>query len=132
MAISIDWGTSVINIPQADLTSLGGSNYELNLNTFRLTLKDLEDSADGMGFLKTHNHNTEITVGGVTLARVIEILDPYTITFEDGQYAVNLIGANSNIGDKINLNQVSVRSSNSAGLTSKTEPLTLAKFLALK
>jgi len=90
--------------------------YELNLNDFRLTLKNLEDSDEGMPYLKTHTHNTTVDVGGVTLARVINILSPYTITFEDGQYAVNLVGANSNVGDRVNVNQVSVRSANSAGL----------------
>jgi hypothetical protein len=62
------------------------------------------------------NHNPAVSVGGVTLAKVIEIINGYTITFEDGKYAVNLTGANSNVGDKINVNQVSVRSSNSAGM----------------
>jgi hypothetical protein len=52
----------------------------------------------------------------VVLAMVIEIINGYTVTFEDGQYAVNLVGANSNVGDKVNLNDVSVRSANSAGL----------------
>jgi hypothetical protein len=70
-----------------------------------------------MPFETTHNHNTITEIGGVTLARVIEIINNYTITFEDGQYAVNLSNANSNIGDVVNLNQVSVRSANSAGLT---------------
>jgi len=91
---------------------------ELNLNAFRLDLKDLEDDEEGMPFPDTHKHNTEVTVGGLTLARVIEIINGYTVTFEDGQYAVNLVGANSNVGDVINVNQVSVRSQNSAGLIS--------------
>lgn len=43
------------------------------------------------------------------------------MTFEDGQYAVNLIGANSNIADRVNVNQVSVRSANSAGLVQTSE-----------
>jgi len=38
------------------------------------------------------------------------------VTFEDGSYAVNLVGANSNISDITNLNSVSVRAANSAGL----------------
>jgi hypothetical protein len=59
-----------------------------------------------------------VSLGGLTYARVIEIINGYTITFEDGQYAVNLVGANSNVGDCVNVNQVSVRSANSAGLTS--------------
>jgi hypothetical protein len=131
MAISIDWGTSIIFVPSGDLASVQETPTiikELNLNTFRLALKDLEDDAEGMGFLKTHTHNTEVTVGGVTLARVVEILDPYTITFEDGQYAVNLVGANSNVSDKVNVNQVSVRSANSAGLVSAgTDPEVVAQ-----
>jgi hypothetical protein len=119
VAISINWGTKVINIPRADMTLIQSSPTEirqLNLDSFRLILKDLEDSEDGMAFEKTHKHNTSVTVGGVTLARVIEIVNGYTVTFEDGQYAVNLVGANSNVGDIVNVNQVSVRSANSAGL----------------
>ncbi|MHA1661892.1 MAG: hypothetical protein ACTSWQ_00835 [Candidatus Thorarchaeota archaeon] len=119
MAVNIDWGDRIINVPKADMTlvqSVPTEIRQLNLNTFRLTLKSLEDDEEGMPFPDTHSHNTEVTVGGITLARVIEIINDYTITFEDGQYAVNLVGANSNVGDRINLNQVSVRSANSAGL----------------
>jgi len=89
---------------------------QLNLGTFRLTLKDLEDSVDGMVWERTHSHNTSVTLGGVVYARTIEIINGYTVTFEDGQYAVNLVGANSNVGDVVNVNQVSVRVNNSAGL----------------
>lgn len=119
--ITIDWATFVINVPRADLTlvqTVPTEIRELDLNWFRLQLKDIEDSEDGMPFPNTHTHNTEVSLGGITYARVIEILDPYSITFEDGQYAVNLVGANSNVGDKVNLNQVSIRSNNSAGLIS--------------
>lgn len=119
MAITIDWPTGVINIPKADMTLIQSTPTEirqLNLDTFRLILKDLEDGEEGMPWPKTHNHNTTVTVGGVTLARVVELINGYTVTFEDGQYAVNLVGANSNVGDKVNVNQVSVRSANSAGL----------------
>ena len=146
MAISINWATKVINIPQADLTDLGGGIYELNVNTFRLNLRDIEDDENGIPFQYTHNHNTQVTLGGLTLARVVEIIAPYTITFEDGQYAVNLVGANNNIADKTNVNQVSVRSSNSAGMVTVNsgsgltaeqhaqlmKTLTVAKFLGLK
>ena len=119
MAISIDWGTKVISIPRADMTliqSVPTEIRQLNLDTFRLALRNLEDSDDGMAFERTHKHNTSVTVGGVTLARVIEMINGYSVTFEDGQYAVNLVGANSNVGDVVNVNQVSVRSANSAGL----------------
>ena len=98
------------------MTDKGGGIYELNINTFRLKLKDLEDDEAGMPFLMTHRHNTEVTVAGITLPRVVEMINGYTVTFEDGQYAVNLVGANSNVADVVNVNQVSIRPQNSAGL----------------
>lgn len=121
MAISINWSTKIIFVPKADTTLiqlLPVEIRELDLNWFRYQLKDLEDDEAGMPFLDTHRHVTETTLGGITYARVIEIINDYTVTFEDGQYAVNLTGANSNVGDVVNLNQVSVRSNNSAGLIS--------------
>ena len=119
--ISIDWGTKIISIPKAYLTLIQSSPTEIRelpLNQFRLDLKALESGADGLPHLVTHRHNTEVTLGGIVYARTIEIINGYTVTFEDGNYAVNLTGANSNVGDVVNLNQVSVRSQNAAGLIS--------------
>jgi hypothetical protein len=120
MAITIDYTTRIISVPKADMTLVQSTPfeiYELDVNEFRLTLKDIEDNIGGIPFVDTHVHNTAVTIGGITLARVVEIINGYTVTFEDGMYAVNLVGANNNIGDVVNLNQVSVRSTNSAGLT---------------
>ncbi len=149
MAITIDWATKIINVPKADLTLIQSAPTEIremNVNTFRLWLKDIEDNVEGLPFVDTHRHNTQVVLAGLTLARVVEILSPYTITFEDGLYAVNLVGAINNIADKMNVNRVSLRSSNSAGLISTTvgsglstaehdqlfKALTVAKFLGLK
>lgn len=121
MAITIDYGTRVITVPQADLTLLSGIEYELDLNVFRLALKDIEDSEEGMSFPDTHRHNTEVPLGAVVFARIIEIINDFTVTFEDLQYSVTLIGANSNVLDVTNVNQVSVRSQNSAGLIIVTQ-----------
>ncbi len=124
MVTTIDWGTSVISVPRADMALIQTLPFEvreLDIDVFRLELKALEESEDGMPFLRTHQHNTTITIGGVTLARVVEILNGYTLTFEDGSYAVNLVGANSNLSDVLNLNTVSVRSANSAGLIDQGE-----------
>lgn len=120
MSISINWGTKVITIPQTYLTFVSGSTYKMDVNQFRLDLKDLEDSEEGMPFPDTHSHNTEVSIGGVTLAHVVEIINGYTITFEDGQYIIDLYGANHNLVAVANLNQVSLRSSNSAGLITVT------------
>jgi len=124
VAITIDWPTQVINVPRDDLLLVQSAPTEireLDIDAFRLELKSIEASIEGMPFVDTHSHNPPVTVGGVTLARVVEIINGYTVTFEDGQYAVNLAGANSNIGDVTNVNQVSVRSANSAGLTYSKE-----------
>jgi len=117
--ITIYWGSKVIFVPKFASIQIQTQPTEirqLDLDVFRLALKSLEDSSDGMAFERTHQHNTTVTVGGATLARVIEIINGYTVTFEDGPYAINLVGANSNVGDVVNVNNVSVRSSNSAGL----------------
>jgi hypothetical protein len=124
MTITIDWGTKIISVPRSDmvlLQTVPTEIRELDLNTFRLRLKDLEDDPLGMSQDTTHNHVAPIGIGGVTLARVVELINGYTVTFEDGQYAVNLAGANTNLADKVNVNQVSVRSSNSAGLVQTSE-----------
>jgi hypothetical protein len=73
-----------------------------------------------MAYPITHQHNPPLAVGGIELARVIEIINGYTVTFEDGQYSVNLSGSNSNIADVVNANQVSIRSGNSAGLVTSS------------
>jgi len=119
MAITINWPTGIISIPRNDLTLVQSSPNEirqLDLNSFRLTLKSLEASPEGLTWTITHVHNPPFDVGTVELARSVKILEPYTITFEDGQYAVNITGGNTNLADRVNVNQVSVRPSNSAGL----------------
>lgn len=124
MALSIDWLTKIITVPKADTTLLQLNPIEireLDLDAFRLELKSIEDSDEGMPFLDTHRHNTTVDIGGVTLARVIEIINGYTVTFEDGAYRVNLAGANSNVADVLNLNTVQVASNNSAGLIQTRE-----------
>jgi hypothetical protein len=119
--IEINWGTKVIFVPKFFLTLLGGSLYELDTNAFRLALKELEDNAEGMVYPDTHNHNTTVLLGGIEYARIIEMINGYTVTFEDGQYSVSLVGSNNNISDVVNVNQVSVKSNNSAGLIQTRE-----------
>lgn len=91
---------------------------QLDIDVFRLLLKTMEDSEDGMAWPDTHSHVPPLDLGGVTIARSVLIINGYTITFEDGLYRVNLVNANSNILDVVNVNSVSVASSNSTGLAS--------------
>ena len=80
------------------------------------TLRSIEDDPDGMAYIAIVKNTTPLTVAGVTLARVVEIINGYTITFENLPYAVNIYGGNSNIADVVNKNQVSVNTANSAGI----------------
>ena len=131
MAITIDFATKIISVPRNDMTLLTDEDdpieiRRLTINDFRVELRVLEASQAGIDDPDTHIHNPSVTVGGVVLARVVEIINGYSVTFEDGQYAVNLAGANSNIADVVNVNQVSVRSANSAGLQDLSTLLTAA------
>ncbi len=122
--ITADWPNYIFHIPRADLTLIQSTPVEIrecNINWLRLQIMGLEDDPAGMTFPTVFTHYPEVDVGGLTLAKSIVLNNPYTLTFEDGQYAVNLVGANSNFGDRVNVNQVSVRSANSAGMTSSPD-----------
>ena len=127
MAISVDWATQVIYVPKAytqfvAIEPLTGLEVrQLDTDAFRLDLGAILASEEGLPFIDAHRTNPPVTVGGVTLARVIEIINGYTVEFEDLQYAVNLVGSNNNIADVTIVNQVSIRSQNSAGLTFSEE-----------
>lgn len=120
MTISINPATFVITVPQADLSLVSGTLYEHDTEAFRLELLDWEDSETGIVFLRTHNHNTTVTIAGVTFARTIELLAPYSIEYEDGAYSVRLVGSNNNFFDVeagiLVQNSVQIIAGNSAGL----------------
>ena len=119
MPITVDWPNKVVEIPRNDMPLVQSNPIEirsLDLQQLHLTLRALE-AGDGIDYPHTHDYVLPFDVGGTSLAPVLAMINDYTVRFEDGQYAVNLIGANSNVGDVVNINQVSVRSSNSAGLT---------------
>jgi hypothetical protein len=122
MAIQVNWVTGEIYVPKADTTLLTSTPYEirqLDTDAFRKELRDLEDDVEGRWVSeRTHEHNTEVTIGGVTFARQVIILPPYTVTFENGNWGVILVGSNNNIFDVNNKNTVSVYPTNSAGLIS--------------
>jgi len=120
MALSLDPATKVITIPQADLTLVSGTLYELDTNQFRLDVGVLLASQTYVWMDYAFSHNTEVTVAGTTFARIIEFINGFSIEFENGTYSVRLAGSNNNIFDVENgilvQNGVQVISQNSAGL----------------
>lgn len=124
MAFTVNPSTFKISIPKTDLTLVSGTLYDFDTEQFRLDLRAWEWDGNGLTggvtFTKTHLHNTEVTIVGVTYARFIEIIAPYSVEFEDGQYSIRLNGSNNNIfdveGGVLVQNQVQVIPGNSAGL----------------
>jgi hypothetical protein len=114
--VTIDALERVIHVPKAFMTMVSPTLYELDVNALRLALKSLEDDAEGMAMPDTHRHNTVLVLSGVAYARSVEIINGYTVEFEDGQYVVRCVGANHNLADVKVLNQVSLVIGNSAGL----------------
>lgn len=152
--MDIDFPTKVITVQKTDtfFTLVATDTYEMDTNDFRLAVLDRLDDSDGIVFDDVFNHNTTVTLGGIDYARLIEVINGYTITFDDtgGGWIANLVGSNNNILDVTNLTAVQVRSNNSAGLIQVTsgsglsqdqddrltalfnEALRLGEFLALK
>jgi hypothetical protein len=120
MAFTVNHLTHVISVPQADLDLISGTLYEHDTDDFRKALKAWEAGEEGIVEDDTHQHFTTYTIAGVTYARAINILSPYSITYEDGAYSVQLSGSNNNIwdigGGILNQNTVQVIPTNSAGL----------------
>ena len=123
MAATVDWGQKEITVYQADLTHLSGDSYELDTEAFKIELRELEASEAGQVHPDILNHNTSVTLDGIDYARIIEIINGYTITFEEkaSPYKVFLKGSNNNILTVTNLGTVQVAPNNSAGLINITE-----------
>src|SRR5574342_1225936 len=121
--LDVDWAGAASNpyrifIPRADMpiVQVSPEIRELDVNQFRLDLRTIEATVPGAPWPETHRHQTETVLSGTTFARQVEILSPYRVEFEDGQYSVRAVGANHNILDvKVN-NQVSLVVILSAGL----------------
>jgi hypothetical protein len=120
MAITINHTTFVISVPQSDLTFVSGTLYKMDTDAFRLAVKTIEASEEGMVLSDTNVHNTEVVVAGIPYARSIEFVAPYSIEFEDLQYTCILEGSNNNIwdvgGGVLVQNQAQIIPTNSGGL----------------
>jgi len=120
MPLVIDFPNKIIKPDRADMTLIQSTPieiYQLDLNTFHEGMRNLEDDEGGIWADVTHDYASPTTLSGVTYARLIEIINSYTVTFlPDSAWVVQIVGGNSNVGDRINPNNVSVQVSNSAGL----------------
>ena len=130
--ISIDYLTNIIFVPKTYTQFVstdpqtGAEVRQMDLTIFAQDVADLQAIEGGVWAVTAYEYTAPVSVGGVQLAPVVVVLNPYLVEFEDGQYAVNLVGANTNLQDVAIVNQVSIRPNNSAGLTFSDEVQILA------
>lgn len=129
MTLDIDWAgadpnppyQAHVEIPQAYLTLISGTLYELDTDLMWSDMKDREDDEDGIPFSDQQIRAPAVTIVGVTLAPVYESIAE--VQFEDtgSAYTVRLVGTNNNLFDVesgilVPTPLVTVIGQNSAGL----------------
>ena len=132
MPLTVDFGNKIIYPDRDTMVQVQSSPvaiYQLNVNDLHVGLRDLEDDSGGIWADDTHTYKAPTTLSGVTYARLMEIVNDYTVTFlPDEAWVCQVVGGNSNVGDRINPNNVSLQVANSAGLQD-AESLQAASFL---
>lgn len=133
MAIDVDWtGIATVPyrifIPRTDMpiVQVSPEIRSLDVAQFKQDLGTLQADEEGIMWTDTFTHVGEVVLSGVTYARFVEIIAPYSVEFEDGQYTVIASGANHNIADVKVANQVSLVTQNSAGLINNPQPSVIA------
>lgn len=122
MALSFNYLTKTISVPQADLTFVSGTFYTCDTNWLKNQILAELGSESGIWENDIYLHNTEVgPIAGTTFARTIQIINGWQIEFTpNSQWTVQLEGSNNDIwsvGDGVLVqNQVQVIPTNSAGL----------------
>lgn len=122
MAITVDWATKIISVPQADCILVSGTLYRLPTKTvFRSQVIALASAEEGIWAQPPIDHNPDYTVFGITYAPKVEIINGYQVQFTpNSAWSVLLEESNNNIADVgagvLVQNQVQVIPNNSAGL----------------
>lgn len=139
MAISVDWPAGVISVPKADTVLTGTdpiSGREIrsyDTDAFHEALRDAEETAAGRAWPLTHLYNAASTLGGVTYAPQLILVNDYQVEFESvgTPWRVVFTSTNNNIADFSVVNDVSIQPGNSAGLIRVVETGVPQKGVAL-
>jgi len=122
MAITVNWPTKAVLIPQTDCTWVSGTFYTFDTDYFYDQIRALEASLEGLPFQRVMDHNPTYTVAGTEYARKVEVINNYTVEFEEtsAPWSVQLEGSNNNLwdigGGVLVQNWVQVIPTNAAGL----------------
>jgi len=121
MALTFDFLSKVVTVPQSDCVLVSGTIYTLDTNWFKNQLNTELSGEPHIWVEDIYTHNTQYIVAGVTYARSVQIINGWSVEFSpDAQWTVILEGSNNDIfdvaGGILVQNQVQVIPTNSAGL----------------
>lgn len=120
MALSLDLLNLICTVDQNDMLDVTGAAVseirELDANDFRKEWGALMDDEPNVSSPWPFEWTQPVTLGGVTYAGLLRIINGWTVIFTPAAYSVNIVGANTNMSDVIIKNTVGINTGNSAGL----------------
>jgi len=120
MALICHWPTKVITVPKTDLTLVSGTKYSLSVLCWFQLLRELNGSVEGMAeTVGAPIYNN--TSPSASTPRIIDVINGYTVQFEEGLYSVDIIEGNTNLRDVEIKNSVSVGTNNTTGFVSGSD-----------
>lgn len=115
LSIEMDWSNKVINIPKSGLKSLTTNiaTREIRLLDVEILWRDLaalNANLEGIVFEIMYDNTPPYNAQGINQQyRRLKIISGYTVTFENGDYTVDIANGVSNILEIVNKNKVIVR-----------------------
>lgn len=119
MVLTANWVTKIITVPKSELALISGTRYSITVDYWFQLLRELNASIQGV--IETVSiplyENTSPTT---TTPRITDVINGYTVVFEDGLYSVEFTDGNTNIREVEIKNQVSVGTNNTSALINPT------------
>jgi len=111
MALLLDWTNKIITVPKAELSLSGGTHYTITVDFWFQLLREANETEEGIVYDTMYN-NIPPTA---STPRIVEVVNGYTVQFENGLYSVEFINGNTNFRDVEIKNTVSVGTNNTTG-----------------
>ena len=120
MALALDLANLICTVTQTDMNDVTAGQptevRELNANAFRKEWGALMDNEPNVSYPWPFEWTQPKTLGGITYAGLLEIINGWTMQFTVGAYGVNIVGATTNLADVVvPAAGVGVNTQNSAG-----------------
>lgn len=111
MPLSVDWPNKFITIPKSELTLIDGTRYKITVDYWWQLLREMNASEEGIVFDTMYNS----TAATSSTPQIVDLINGYTASFEDGAYSVEFVNGNTNWREVEVKNQVGVGTNNTTG-----------------